>query len=106
MNRKFKPGSEESINLIMESLKMAGIDCRRIKEGEEGGLYYTDENGETKNLLKDFNKSKVINCSEWQLGASQTFGDIAIFYTSMAYRCPKCNGFARHRYHFLPTLWN
>ena len=39
MKRKFEPGSEESINLIMESLKFVGIDCRRTKPGEEGGLY-------------------------------------------------------------------
>ncbi len=53
MNRKFKPGSEESINLIMESLKFAGIDCRRIKEGEEGGIFYRDKNGERKKFMQN-----------------------------------------------------
>lgn len=48
MNRKYEPGSEESINLIIESLRMAGIECRRVKEGEEGGIFYKDENGERK----------------------------------------------------------
>ena len=27
MSKRFETGSEESINLIMESLKMVGIDC-------------------------------------------------------------------------------
>lgn len=45
MKRKFEPGSEESINLIMESLKFAGIDCRRTKPGEEGEIYCKNEQG-------------------------------------------------------------
>ena len=48
MNRKFEPGSEESINLIIESLRMVGIECRKIKKGEEGGIFYRDESGERK----------------------------------------------------------
>lgn len=41
MSKKFETGSEESINLIMESLKMVGIDCRRTKPGEKGGVSFT-----------------------------------------------------------------
>ena len=48
MNRKFEPESEESINLIIESLRMVGIECRKIKKGEEGGIFYRDESGERK----------------------------------------------------------
>ena len=45
MKRKFESDSEESINLIMESLKSVGIDCRRTRPGEEGGIYYKNEQG-------------------------------------------------------------
>lgn len=48
MNRKFEPGSEESIDLIIESLRMVGIECRKVESGEEGGLFFRDENGERK----------------------------------------------------------
>lgn len=56
MKRKFEPGSEESINLIMESLKLAGINCRRTKPGEEGGIYYKDTNGDVKRLEPTFDE--------------------------------------------------
>lgn len=48
MNRKFETRSEESVNLIMESLRMVGVECRRVKEGEKGGIFYRDANGERK----------------------------------------------------------
>lgn len=53
MNRKFEPESEESINLIIESLRNAGIECRRTKKGEEGGIFYRDENGERKKFTEN-----------------------------------------------------
>lgn len=56
MKRKFEPGSEESINLIMESLKLAGINCRRTKPGEEGGIYYKDVDGSIKRIEPTFDE--------------------------------------------------
>ena len=53
MSKKFETGSEESINLIMESLKMVGIDCRRTKPGEKGGIFYKDENGNIKEFTEN-----------------------------------------------------
>mgnify|MGYP004578671485 FL=1 len=53
MSKRFETGSEESINLIMESLKMVGIDCRRTKPGEKGGIFYKDENGNIKEFTEN-----------------------------------------------------
>lgn len=38
--------SQESINLILESLKQYGFECHLKKDGETGGIYY-QENGTT-----------------------------------------------------------
>lgn len=66
MKRKFEPGSEESINLIMESLQMVGISCRRTKPGEIGGLYYKDANGDVKRLEPTFDEvfPEIVTLSE------------------------------------------
>lgn len=53
MKRRFETGSEESINLIIESLRWAGIEARRIKPGEKGGIFYRDENGNLKELTEN-----------------------------------------------------
>lgn len=53
MSRRFEPGSKEAIDLIIESLEFAGIECRRVNDGEEGGIFYRDENGERKKFTQN-----------------------------------------------------
>ena len=53
MKRRFETGSEESINLIIESLRWVGIEAHRIRPGEKGGIFYKDENGNLKEFTEN-----------------------------------------------------
>lgn len=50
---KIKISEEESVKVITNILDTAGIPYRRTKPGEEGGFFYTDENGKRKKFTEN-----------------------------------------------------
>ncbi len=50
MGKKFETRSAESIRLIIESMRMVGIDCHLKQPGEEGGFFYKGEDGKIEKL--------------------------------------------------------
>lgn len=60
MSKKFETSSEESIRIIMESMRMVGFECHLRNIGEEGGIFYKDKNGGTTEFDEDLFSIKYI----------------------------------------------
>lgn len=59
---KFTIDEKQSVDILYKVLKQSGLYFRRTHPGEEGGFFYTDENGVRQKFTENIFVKRSIKC--------------------------------------------